>query len=359
MTRFAYVGCYTTPDRDGEGQGISVYRIADSSHSWELVQVLETPNPSFLTLPADGRTLYAVHGGNDYSQVSAFIRDARLGTLEFLNSVPSGGANPVHLDIDATGRWLVVANYTGSTVAMLGIAADGRLQGPHQVLALEGEPGPHPVEQTSSHPHHCPFDPAGRTVMVPDKGLDRTWVYRLDTATGLLEPAEPASVAAAAGAGPRHAAFHPSGRWCYIVNEQDSTLTACSYDAASGALLPQQTISTLPPGTSVPNTGSEVDVSPNGRFLYASNRGHDSIVTCAIDQRDGTLTPVAWTSTQGSTPRFFGLDPSGDMLYVANQASHTIVPLRVDTVEGTLRPAGEAIATGSPACIVFADAPTT
>jgi 6-phosphogluconolactonase len=353
MTTHAYTGCYTTPDRNGQGKGLSVYRIDPDSQTWELTQLIETPNPSFLTLAADQRTLYAVHGGNDFSMVSAYSRDIESGQLTFLNSQPCGGANPVHLDIDATGRWLVVANYSGGTIALLGIEEDGRLAAAQQVITLEGTVGPHPIEQTSPHPHHCPFDPSGRIVVVPDKGLDRTWVYHLDATSGTLSPADPPFVASAAGAGPRHAAFHPGGRWCYIINELDSTLTTFAFEPGSGELRPLQTISSLPPGETQANTGSEIEVSADGRWLYASNRGHDSIIRCAIDQQDGTVTPRDWTPTQGNTPRFFGLDPSGERLYVANQDSHTIVPLRVDPGNGTLTPVGETIPTGSPACIVF------
>ena len=274
--------------------------------------------------------------------------------MTFLNRQPSGGANPAHLDIDPTGRLLAVANYTGGTVAALPIGEDGRLQAPGKVLAQTGAAGPHPTEQASAHPHHSPFDPAGRFVVVPDKGLDRLFSYRADSASGELAPNNPPSVATRPGAGPRHIAFHPAMPYAYVVNELDSTLTTYAYDALTGTLEAQQTLSTLPHGYTATNSGAEIAVDAAGRFVYASNRGHDSIAIFAVDPATGALASIGWEPTGGAMPRFFALDPAGAFLYAANQDSDTIVALRVDAETGLLAPTGQVIHTGSPSCIVFA-----
>jgi 6-phosphogluconolactonase len=352
---FVYVGCYTTPDRKGRGEGIAVYRIDADSGAWSRVQLLaDVANPSFLTIDSAHRFLYCVHGGNTYRAVSAFAIEPQTGQLTFLNTQDCGGANPVHLDIHPGGRFLVVASYTDGMVASLPINADGTLGPRSDLVAQTGGHGPHPTEQTGPHPHHCPFDPAGRFVAVPDKGLDRTFIYRFDAERGTLSPADPPSVAAQSGAGPRHAAFHPRLPYAYVINELDSTITTFGYDAECGVLDPQQTISTLPADFTGANTTAEIAIAPSGRFLYGSNRGHDSIAIFAIDQSTGALTSRGWEPSGGAMPRFFALDPSGNILYAANQEGDTIVAFRVDQTTGALSPTGHVIQTGCPVCIVFA-----
>ena len=354
--RYAYVGCYTTPDRDGRGQGINVYRVDPSSGAWAHVQLLaDVPNPSFLALDPGQRNLYCVHGGDTYSQVSAFAIDPATGHLTLRNSQPSGGHNPVGLSVSSAAPFLVVANYGAGTVGCLPVNADGSLGPVTDVVTLTGEPGPHPTEQTSSHPHHIPFDPACRFFVVPDKGFDRTFVFRVDPATGKLVPGGTPSVQARPGAAPRHAAFHPSAPYVYVINEIDSTVTTFAYDAERGALAERQVISTLPEDFTGRSSTAEIWVAPSGRFVYGSNRGHDSIVIFAVDAQDGTLTPIGWEPSGGKTPRYFGLDPSGSFLYAANQGSDTIVTFRVDQASGGLTPTGQVIQTGSPVCIVFAE----
>jgi 6-phosphogluconolactonase len=264
-----------------------------------------------------------------------------------------GGKNPVHLAIDPTGRLLVTANYAAGTVAVLPIDAQGALGPVADSVALPGDPGPHRTEQPSSHPHHVPFDPTGRFVLVPDKGLDQVFVFRLDGALGKLVANDPPGVKTRAGAGPRHIAFHPSLPVAYVINELDSTVTTYRYDAARGALMPQQIVPSLPASFTGNNTGSEIAVAPSGRFVYGSNRGHDSIVAFAVDPTSGWLSPVGWEPTQGKTPRFFALDPAGNFLYAANEASDTIVTFRVDAATGELAPTGQIVKNASPACIVF------
>jgi 6-phosphogluconolactonase (cycloisomerase 2 family) len=259
------------------------------------------------------------------------------------------------VDVHPTGRALVVANYRDGTVATLPINADGTLAPLTTVIPQTGDPGPDPVERAGPHPHHSPFDPAGRFVAVPDKGLDRTFVYRFDAERGTIAPNDPPFVRVRAGAGPRHIAFYPGARHAYVINELDSTITAYDYDAEHGLLEPRQLIGTLPPAYTGRSTGAEIAVAPSGRFLYASNRGHDSIAIFAIDAQTGMLTAVGWEPTQGAMPRFFALDPSGQFLYAANQGNNTIATFRVDQTTGELTPTGQIVRTGSPVSIVFAE----
>jgi 6-phosphogluconolactonase (cycloisomerase 2 family) len=259
----------------------------------------------------------------------------------------------VRLGLDGSGRFLVCANYGSGTVAVLPIAADGSLGPLADLVPLEGTPGPHRTQQTSAHPHDIAFDPRGRFFLVPDKGLDRVFVFRVDGGRGTLVPGTPPSVVTRHGAGPRHAAFHPSGPHAYVLNELDSTLTTYRFDAETGALAPRQVVTTVPPSHTGDNTTSEIAVAPSGRFVYASNRGHDSITIFRVDEATGELTPIGWEPTRGRTPRFFTLDPAGAILYAANQDSDTIVAFRVDPKTGALAATGQVVEVGSPSSIVF------
>lgn len=347
---FAYVGCYTTRERHGRGQGIGVYRVdADGWAPVELVK--DAPNPSWLALDRAQRVLYAAHGDGD--TVSAFRVDATTGRLAPLGSQATGGKNGVRLAVDASNRFVVVANYSSGTVAVLPIAADGSLRPLSDLAELHGTPGPHRTEQTMSHPHDVVLDPSGRFVVVPDKGLDAVFVFTLDVGRGRLVAADPPSVASRRGAGPRHADFHPSRALLYVLNELDSTITTYRLEAPRGALVPLQVITTLPSSFTGDNTTSEIAVAPSGRFLYASNRGHDSIASFAVDDATGVLTALGWEPTQGRTPRFFALEPSGARLHVANQDSDRIVAFAVDAASGRLTPTGQTVGTGSPSSIVF------
>jgi 6-phosphogluconolactonase len=349
---FAYVGCYTTEKRKGHGKGINVYRMDPASGSWSHVQLVEDlVNPSFLALDRHKRFLYAVHG--DMTYATAFAIEAPTGRLTRLNQQAVGGENPVHLAVDPSNRFLVVSNYSSGSVAVLPIHADGSLAPHSDLVELKGTPGPHPTQQTRSHPHHNPFDPRGRFLLVPDKGLDAIFVFRLDAATGKLVPATPPSVATRAGAGPRHVDFHPTLPYAYAINELDSTLATYRYDTEHGELKPLHVLSTLPSDFTGNNTTAEIAVHPAGTFVYGSNRGHNSIVIYAVDQSSGLLTQVGWQSTEGSTPRYFGLDPSGALLYAGNQDSDTVVTFRIDQATGKLTPTGQVVQTGSPVTIVF------
>ncbi|MBV8716728.1 MAG: lactonase family protein [Chloroflexi bacterium] len=376
MTLTVYVGCYTTADRKGRGEGITAYRMDEQSGEWtSLGLVARTANPSFLTRHPNLPVVYCVHGGN-MSEVSAFAAEAdghpghnlsqKFGPqdspqrespsaelLRPLGRWPSGGANPVHLDFHASGRWLVVANYTGATAAVLPVQPSGELGEASDIVPMVGTPGPHPVEQSSSHPHHIPFDRSSNFIAIPDKGLDCVFVFRIDLQAGRLRAAQPASVASAPGAGPRHIAFHPSARWAYVINELNSTITSYAFEERGDGMRELQTVPSVPGDVEVRNTGSEVVVHPTGRWVYVSNRGHNSVGAFEVHDRTGMLAPIGWYPTQGDTPRAIALDPDGRFLYAANQSSDTIVTFRVDERNGTLAPTGQVISTGSPSTMVF------
>ena len=347
---FMYVGSFTAADR-GHGDGIIVYQRNAAGRWAEIQRVKDLENPSFLITDAQTRYLYTVHGDGD--QASAYRIDPATGRLTLINHQATGGKNGVHLAIDATGKVLVVANYASGTLAALPINADGSLAALSDLATLPGTPGPHRVEQPSSRPHHCPFDPSRTFIVVPDKGLDKVFVFRLDAAAGKLIPNDPPWVVARAGAAPRHIDFHPSKPYAYVLNELDSTMTTYQFDSSRGVLKPIQIVPTTPSSYTGNNTAAEIAVTRSGRFVYASNRGHNSIVIFSIDAAAGTLTPVGWEPTQGMTPRYFGLDPAGANLYAANQASDSVVAFRVNERTGRLTPTGETLPTRTPCTIAF------
>ena len=347
---FAYVGCFTTKERKASGKGISVYRIDSAKAAWELIQILETmPNPQYISLDRGERFLYSAHG--DGTEIGAYAIDKKTGKLEFLNQQPTNGKNAPALIPDPSNRYMVMAN--GPGVAVFPINKDGSLAPYSDAVVPPGEPGPHRTQQKSPHPHHVLFDPAGRFLVAPDKGVDSVHVYRLDAASGKLVANDPPFVKSRSGAAPRHAAFHPAKPWLYVVNELDSTVTGYNWNAESGELKPFQVIPTIPTTHTGNNTGSEIAVASSGKFVYASNRGHHSIAIFAVDLASGMLTPVGWESTRGRTPRFFTLDPGGGLLYVANLDTNTIVVFNVDQNSGKLTPTGQVVETGSPSCILF------
>jgi len=356
----AYVGAFTTPERKGHGGGINVYRVDAASGAWTHQQLLEIVNPSFLTLDRAQRFLYSVHA--DLDEVSAYAIDKQNGHITALNRQSCGGKNPVHLSIDPTGRWIVTANYSAGSVGVVPIEKDGTLGPRSDLVSLPGEPGPDRKQQASSHPHNAVFDPSGRFIAVPDKGLDRVFVFRLDAESGKLAANDPPFVATRAGAGPRHVAFHPRMPLAYVINELGSSVATYRFDPERGSLQPIQIVPSIPPSYTGNNTGAEIAVAPSGRVVYASNRGHDSIGIFAVDRRGGTLTPVGWSPTHAKSPRFFCLDPAAQILYAANadegfsdqQSTDTIVPFRINQANGMLTPTGQVIMTNSPCAIVFA-----
>jgi 6-phosphogluconolactonase (cycloisomerase 2 family) len=347
MLMLAYVGGYTTPDRNGRGDGIHVYRIG-ADGVWSHAQhVPGERNPSLFTLRRDNRVLFSVHGALDY--VSAFAIDAETGHLSLINRQPCQGENAVDSALDPSERFLVVANYTSGGVAVLPVAADGALGPVAQLVALSGTHGPDPVHQTGPHPHGVIFDPSGRFVIVPDKGLDCVFAFRFDA--GRLVPTAQERIGSRAGAAPRHCVFHPRLPVLYVNNELDSTITAYRFDAADGRLEALQTETTIPGGFDGRNSTAEIAAAPDGRHLYVSNRGQDSIAVFAIDARSGALRYLASEPTQGGTPRFFTLDSAGEQLFAANQEGDNIVCFRVDQAGGLLTPTGKTVHVGSPSAI--------
>lgn len=352
---YGYVGSYTTEKRYARGDGIHVFRHNAETAQWTHVQHIgNLVNPSFLAVRPDQRFLYSVHGDETYA--TSFSVDRATGHLTMLNRVETGGRNGVHLAIDQSGRFIIVANYTSGNVASIPIRPDGTLGEPVQTVALQGQPGPHRIEQASSHPHHVLFDRSGRFVVVPDKGLDRVFVFGFDAATGMLTPTAQGSAIARPGFGPRHAAFHPTLPVLWVLNEIANTVTTYYWEAERGHLRAVQILPTLPPEYTGENTASGIAVSAKGRFVYCSNRGHDSVAAFAADPNTGALSAAGWTSSQGRTPRFIGFDLARRFLFVANEQSDTIMALRADAATGRLTRAGEMVRNASPAAIAFAQA---
>jgi 6-phosphogluconolactonase (cycloisomerase 2 family) len=347
---FAYVGSRTTRERNARGDGISVFRVEPRDGSLELVQVLgDLVNPSYLALSANGSRLYAVHG--DQTEVSAFAVDGAAGTLRFLNRQSTEGRNPVHLVLDPSGRNLVVTNHIGANLAVLPVLEDGSLGAIRQLVPISGPIGPHRIEQTQAKPHFNPLDPSGRYVIVPDKGLDRVFSFRL--VDGALVPASVPFAVAREGSGPRNAAFHPNGTLAYVVNELDSTVTTYRFDPSTGGLQPLQILPTLPSSYTGNSRAAGIIVDASGRTVYASNRGHDSVAAFRIDSDTGLLTFMAASGTGGRTPRFITLSADGRILYALNEDSDTIALFDVDPATGALALSGRSYACGSPVCMVF------
>ncbi len=343
---FAYVGGYTTKDRGGRGDGIHVYRVDSASGAWTHVQhVAGEENPSLFTLRPDNRVLYSVHGA--LTHVSAFGIDPATGHLQLLNRQESGGNNPVDAALDATNRFLVVPNYSSGNVAVLPLGDDGTLQPVSQVFELPGKPGPDPVQQSSSHPHAVIFDPSRQFVIVPDKGFDCTFIFRFENGHLTLHQTMPSRP----GAAPRHCIFHPTLPVLYVNNELDSTVTAYSW--TDGRITEIEIVGTLPEGETGKNTTAEIGVAPDGRYLYVSNRGHDSVAVFAVAQDSGRLSFFGCEPTGGKRPRFFSLDPTGDFLYAANQEGDNIVAFNVDKPSGMLTRTTHEVRVGSPSAISF------
>jgi 6-phosphogluconolactonase len=360
-----FVGTYTEPIRfgtgkilEGKGKGIHVYRLNESTGALVPVHtVTGVVNPSYLAFDPSQRFLYAVnelkvYEGRPGGSVSAFAVDPKTGGLTFLNARPTHGTDPCHIVVSGTGRHVFVANFMSGSICVLPVQPDGSLGEACDFLQHLGS-SIDPVRQAGPHAHSVTLDPANRFAYVPDLGLDKLLAYRVDPARGMLEPNAVPWIKVKPGAGPRHVAFHPGGKWAYLINELDSTVTALAYDARRGAFKGVQTLSTLPEDFQGQSTCADVQVAPSGRFVYGSNRGHDSLVIYRVDPRTGRLTCIGHESTQGKTPRCFGIDPSGRLLLAANQDSDTIVAFRIDPRTGRLHPTGAVTDVPTPVCVKF------
>jgi 6-phosphogluconolactonase len=352
-----YVGTYA----GGGSRGIYRFELDPASGAWtDPVLAAESENPSFLALHPSGHVLYAVnelgtYGGAVTGAVSAFAIGGAMN-LTRLGQRASGGADPCYLAVDRGGRNVLVSNYTGGSVAVLPIGAGGRLQ-PVSAVRRHGGRGPNGERQEGPHAHAIVLDGAERFALAADLGADRIFIYRFGAAAGDLEPNDPEAAALEPGSGPRHLVWHPSGACLYAINELRSTVTAFRYDAGRGALDSFQTITTLPAEFSGQSTAAEVAVSPDGRFLYGSNRGDDSLAVFQIDAASGALARAGHVPTGGRTPRHFAIDPSGRWLLAANQDSDSIAVFRLDPVTGRPEPVGRPLAISKPVCVLLAPPP--
>lgn len=350
-----YVGTYTR----GESQGIYTFLLNSLTGEATAPELAaELVNPSFLAFSPNNKFLYAVNEVSDFpgssgrsaGGVTGFALDALSGKLTKLNSQHSGGAGPCHVVVDKTGKVVVVANYGGGSVASYAVNEDGSLEPASSFIQHEGS-SVNPNRQTAPHAHSVNIDANNRFAVVADLGLDKLLVYKLDTATGKLTPNDPPSVSTPAGGGPRHLSFHPNGKFAYSNNEILPSVTAYKYDAENGLLTPMMTLSSVPEGYNDPgNSTAEVLVHPSGKFLYVSNRGHDSIAMYTINA-DGTLEAIGHESTRGNVPRNFGIDLTGKYLLAANQNSGTIVIFEIDQQTGKLKATGNVVDVPSPVCV--------
>jgi 6-phosphogluconolactonase len=346
-----FVGTYTTKT---ESKGIYAYEFdADTGKLTPKGVAAETPDPSWVAVHPSGKFLYAANEAGKTSTVSAFAIDVKTGKLTLLNQLPSLGEDPCYLSFDKTGKYVLVANYSSGTVAVFPILADGRL-GEHTALVKDqGATGPDKERQEGPHAHWIETPRDNRFALVADLGLDEVLVYKFDAASGTLTPNEPAFARLKAGSGPRHVAFHPKGKFVFVVSELTSTATSFAYDAKKGTLKEIGTVSTLPPGFSGRNDVAEAAVYPNGKFLYVSNRGNESLAILSIDPAKGTLGPVGGIPTGGKEPRHFAIDPSGKYLLAENQLSNNIVVFKIDLATGGLTPTGQVVEVPSPVDITF------
>ena len=351
-----YVGTYT--EEGSKSKGIYAYRYDGATGEiTPLGLAAATTNPSFVAMSPNGKFLYAVNEVGNYKGpnsggVSAFSIDHATGKLTFLNEVASRGADPCYISVDRTGKFVLVANYTGGSVAVFPVLPDGKLGEASAFVQHTGH-GPNTERQEGPHAHSIDLSPDNRFAMVDDLGLDEVLVYKFDSSKGTLTPNDPPFVKVEAGAGPRHFALGPSGKFAYVVAEMGHTVTVFSDDAARGRLQVLQTISTLPADFKGRNDDAEVVVHPSGKFLYASNRGDDSIVIYAIDGSKGTLAQVGKVSTGGKEPRNFEIDPAGKFLFAENQKSDNIVVFRIDEKTGGLTATGKVLEVASPVCLRF------
>jgi len=350
----AYVGTYTNQRPTPKSKGIYAYRFdARTGKFTSIGLAAETPNPSFVVVHPNRKFLYAVNEAPQ-GTVSAFAIDAATGMLKPLNSASSKGSGPCHLSIDRTGKWLFAANYDSGSVASFPLKADGSLGEAVSAVQHQGS-SVNRQRQAGPHAHEAVVSPDNNLLFVPDLGMDKVMIYRIG-ADGVLTPNTPPFIAVPPGAGPRHIAFSPSGKQAYVMTEMADSVIAFDYDGKGGAK-EIQTVSAAPADFTGVKSGAEIAVHPNGRFLYASNRNHNSIAIFAIDAT-GKLTAAGNVSAMGRTPRFFGLDPTGAYLIAANQDSDNIVAFKIDQKTGGLiSPPGDILEIASPVCIAFVPAP--
>jgi 6-phosphogluconolactonase len=351
-----YFGTYT----GAKSKGIYVSQLDLATGQLSTPELAaESASPSYLAIHPNHHYLYAVNetgnfGGKKSGAVTSFAIDPLTGKLLVMNQQPSGGDGPCHVNVDHSGKDVLVANYGSGSCSVFPVQKDGRLAPASAFMQHHGS-SVNKSRQEGPHAHGIYPDPLNRFVFVADLGLDEILSYKFDPNHGTLMPNDPPFATVAPGSGPRHLAFHPTGRYAYVISEMACTITAFQYDASQGRLESFQTVSTLPEGVSVLPSYStaEIHMHPNGKFVYGSNRGHNTIAVFGIDQATGRLTPVEHQSTQGKTPRGFGIDPTGHYLIAGNQDSDTVVGFRIDPNSGRLTPTGQTVQVGAPVCVEF------
>jgi len=346
-----YFGTYTGGGNSSKG----IYRSLLDLETGKLsdpVLAAETRNPSFLEIHPEGKFLYAVSESGGAGSVSAYSIDKNTGNLKFLNQQPSGGRGPCHVSIDHTGKNVLVANYGSGSASVIPIKPNGSLGKPTGFVQHVGS-SVNPRRQKEPHAHSINVSPDNRFAFVADLGIDKVMIYKLDTEKGTIESNNPPFAKVKPGAGPRHFAFHPNRNYAYVINELDYTVTAFAYNPSSGTLTDIQTITTVPNEFDGSNSCAEVRVHPNGKFLYGSNRGHDSIAVYRINPAKGTLTFVEHETADIKTPRNFNIDPTGKFCLVANQGSNSVVVFRINQKTGALKPTRHKISVGRPVCVRF------
>lgn len=380
----AYVGTYSSPPLPpppgkvdlppGNGRGIHVFQVNRTTGALTPAGVFAQPtSPSGLAVNAEGTRIYSTNAtdrfaGSDSGSISAFAIDRADGQLSLLNTVASGGEGPTYASVHPSGRFLLVANYAGGTVAVLPIHPDGTLGPASDVRNGAGGVGPKRATNAPRgsfafsghdfpHAHMIEADRSGGVVIAADLGLDQILVWKFNAQSGRLTPNNPPAVALPPGDGPRHFAFHPNSHWFYSLQEEASTIVLFDYDPSTGRLTTRQTVSSLPPGFAGSSFASEIMVSPDGRFVYAANRLHDSVAVFAVGET-GTLRFVAEEWTRGDYPRSFNFDPTGSFLYACNQRSDAITVFRIDRMSGRLDFTGQYTPVGNPSMIVFVDLAT-
>ncbi|RMF04192.1 MAG: lactonase family protein [Chloroflexi bacterium] len=350
-----YIGTYTQPlpHVAGRGEGIYACRFnpADGSLSRPVLASDAAVSPSYLAVAPNRRTLYAVQETDEGHNPAVFAFAIEPdGGLRYLNHQPAHGGLPCHVSVDSTGRFVLAANYGAGSVVVFPVDDDGRMRPATDVVRHSGS-GPNPARQEGPHAHQAAFGPENNVVFVPDLGLDKIMAYRLNAESGQLVPHDPPFCPVHPGAGPRHVAFHPGGRFAFGINELDATVIVFAH--RDGTLTPGHTATALPADFSGEPSGAAIRVSPDGRFVYAANRGHDSIAIFAFDEATATLTPLGHRATQGQTPRDFAIDPAGAFLLAANQDSDTIVTFHINRQTGALNATGHVTRVPNPVCVVF------
>jgi 6-phosphogluconolactonase len=354
-SRLLYIGTYT----GSKSKGIYSARFDSATGKLSAIELAaETKNPTFLAIHPNGRVLYAVGEFDNFrgmktGAVSAFSIDRNSAKLSLLNQEASGGGGPCHLSVDKTGKCILVANYGTGSFAALSVQEGGKLEAPREMIRFDGS-SINRERQSGPHAHYINLDPSNKFAFGCDLGLDKVFIWEFELAglpENVLKLKYPALIKP--GSGPRHLAFHPNGRVAYLINEMSGTITVFAYDSDKPALNELQTISMLPEKFEGFKSGAEIQVHPSGKFVYGSNRGHNSIAVFGVDEKSGKLTLVEHQSTQGKTPRHFAIDPTGKWLLAENQDSDNIVIFRIDQDSGKLSPTGDQVEVGAPVCIQF------